>query len=131
MSLLREMLATILPSLHQTSSAALKEVEECRVNIVESARKAGTINEEIFRNKLMALEGSIWSERVEIKGLGDLVRFVGHRLKKSAKKIEEALETVIKACLDGFFGYSNARLNRFTIYTKPCRKTNVHTYYSV
>ena len=56
----------------------------------------------------MAQEGSVWSERVEIKGLRDLVRFVGHRLKKNAQEIEDALETVIKVCLDGFVGYSNA-----------------------
>ena len=56
----------------------------------------------------MTQEGSIWSERIEIKGLGDLVRFVGHRLKKTGKEIEDALETVIKVCLDGFVGYSNA-----------------------
>ena len=84
MSLLREMLATILPSLHHTSSRALKEVEECRINIVESLRKAGAINEEVSRTRLMALEGSIWSEEFEIKSLGDLVRFVGHRLKKNS-----------------------------------------------
>ena len=56
----------------------------------------------------MVLEGSIWSEKVEIKGLGDLVTFVGHRLKKNAIDTEGALETVIRACLDGFVGYSNA-----------------------
>ena len=108
LSRLHEVLGTTLPSLQQKSTQAAQDVEKCRLSIVDSARRAGAVNEEVFRARLISWEGSIWAERVEIKNLAELVKFVGGKLRRKANEINDAYETIVKVCLDGFVGYTNA-----------------------
>ena len=105
LSLLPEVLGTTLPSSQQKSTKVAQDVEQCRLSIADNARRVVAVNEEVFRLQLIGREGS---EQAEIKNLAELVRFVGSRLRRTTNEINNAFELIVKACVCGFVGYTNA-----------------------
>jgi len=98
-----------LDRLSHDTKKALRETESCRKAISDSSGKMGFISEEIFRNKLADEEGIEWAERLKFEGLGDLVRLVGRRLKKSGLETERAQGKLIQYMLSGFENFAVAK----------------------
>lgn len=58
----------------------------------------GYLSEEIFRARIVE-EDAMWSERVHIRSLGDLLRWIGNRLKQDDEQVNNALGMKGECCV--------------------------------
>ena len=87
------------------SQVVYESVQTAETRVSDINQKLGYLNEEIWRQKIADEEGSPWAKSFEFDSLGELVEWVGTKLKVSGLRREIAIKRIIRYCVGGFEGF--------------------------
>jgi hypothetical protein len=87
---------------------ALSLAQAAGTKLEETNKKLGFVNEQTFRQHLNVEEGIPWARAFRFNTLNEIVEWTGVKINASKKKRGEAMEDIVRMCVAGFDGYTDA-----------------------